>query len=77
MKSDKYKYRLRNVKTENKDEILSSQDVVEGPFVITVKTMSGDLMVLSTGNGSDVKYDEETDTLYNLYKMIASQFTVS
>lgn len=69
-----YKYRLRNVKTENSDDVLATQDIDEGPFVITVKTLSGDLMVLATGNGSDVKYDEDTDTLYNLYSMISRNF---
>jgi len=70
------KYRLTKVKKLNPYENpYENQSVDEGPFIITVKTMTGDLLVLETGNGSDVKYDEETDKLYTLYKKIAHTFT--
>ena len=69
------KYRLRNVNTENEfDEIMHSQDA-DGPFIITIKNMAGDSIVLSTGNGVDLKYDE-TDTVSRLYVMASRYFRV-
>jgi len=69
----RYKYSLNEAKTGDRDEILSKSND-DGPFVITIKTMSGDLIVLATGNGSDVKFDEKDDTLKNLYEMVSKRF---
>lgn len=49
----------------------------EGPYYITIKNMAGDLLVLSTGNGSDVTYDEKEDTVNNLYNLVARHYGIN
>jgi len=61
------KYRLKKLE----GNVYSDDEKKEGPFIITIKNMSGDLLVLSTGDELGVNYDEGSDTLLKLYQMIA------
>jgi hypothetical protein len=54
--------------TEEKNE--------DGPYYITIKNMAGDLLVLSTGNGRDSTYDENEDTVSNLYSLVAKHYGI-
>jgi hypothetical protein len=45
-------------------------------YLITVKTLSGDVYTFSSGNGKDIQYDAKYDTINHLKTLLSNQLNV-